>query len=240
MGTKGGDRNRIIWRQRRDAWFAEHSVCERDGCNSTDRCKIVWNGKGPKPFRSMTEVFRAADPRRTDVLADCITLCYTHWLETYPRNVHGGGAVGIHGCKCTPCKERRLEYSRIWGREQTRLWRERRDKIIDKGLPVQKRRISKRNNVWNKSEEGRAHQRDIRRTMRDEWLATQVCALCGATKGLRCTWLERPGPLRSTGMIWAYGKDGRLEYLQKCHTLCVSCLRTTTSRTGEKKKEKGT
>lgn len=237
MPRSGGQVNRDIWNQRRDAWFAQHSTCVE--CGSTKELRIVWNGSGPKPFKSMTEAFRTAEPRRSTLLADCVSKCYQCWLKTYPRNTHGGGAAGIAGCKCGPCVARHNEYARNWGREKTRQWHERRDKLIDKGLPTLARRVSRTHNEWNKTDEGRKQISITRRQRREDWLAGRTCTLCGATKNLRCTWITYPGPLRSTGQIWTHGLARREEYLQKCHTLCVPCLRTTTGQMWKKEKHDG-
>ena len=35
-----------------------------------------------------------------------------------PRNEHGGGASGIRGCKCIPCRDKYNEHHRKWNRRK--------------------------------------------------------------------------------------------------------------------------
>lgn len=233
MSTRGGESNGRLWQRRRDAWFAEHPVC---ACGSSDRLKLVWNGEGPKPFRSMLEVFRAAVGRQPPILAQCIPQCYTCWVATRRRNEHGGGKTGIAKCKCDLCRQRRAAFSREWGLQQTALWQERRDRFREKGVPIPVRRASKDNNTWNRSEKGITYKKNRRSRLRDTWLEGRRCVSCGGTNRLAATWIEWPGPFVSTGQIWTYGAAKRAELLEKCHTLCVSCLRTTGNQRNKEKK----
>lgn len=227
MPTKGGARNKRIWEERRETWFAEHPACFQ--CGSSEQLRIHWNGDGPKPRRSMLEAFRLKEPRRSEILADCVAICRKCWLPTQLRNEHGGGRTGISGCRCDLCLPLRQAVAREWNQRQTEKWQQRRQLALKRGVPIPQRTVSKQNNAWNRSEEGVAAKRTKRQRARDEWLAGKVCAICGGDYKLRTTWIKRPGPLRTTSEIWAFGDERRTEYLELCHTLCVSCLRITTS-----------
>lgn len=233
MATRDGERNRIRWQARRDAWFAQHPACFQ--CGSTENLRIHWNGEGPKPRRSMLEAFRLREPDRSQLLADCVAICYTCWRLTQLRNIHGGGKTGISGCNCGLCLPLRRASSREYGRRQTAIWQQRRAAAVEKGLPVPKRHKGWDNNAWGRTQAAVDHKRTKRQEARDAWMKGKSCVICGGGNDLRTTWIERPGPLRSTSEIWAYGIDKRDEYLEKCHTLCVSCLRTSTNG---RKKEK--
>lgn len=235
MGTKEGDRNRMIWKVRRDMWLAERPDCADCGTPLTGQWKMKWRGEGPKPAASMLELFRYAEPRRTPLLAQCVGLCRDCWLASLPRNEHGAGVVGINGCDCEPCRERRLAYARDRRHEAADQRQQRRSTIIAKGLVPPKSRMSKHHNDWNRSQAGRDHSREQRKRVRREWAAGRVCAHCGSDQNLRCTWKVHPGPLKSTNRIWAYGAAKRAELLQECHTLCVSCLYASF---GQREKEK--
>jgi len=235
--VRDADRNRQRWRQRRNEWDAAHPICA--DCSNTTNLKVVWRGEGPKPFRSMLEAFRCNQEYRDRILAQCVNLCYTCWLATRTRNPHGGGAAGIAHCKCAPCVDKRREYNRISGRARHKRLQERRERLIEKGVepgPYRKAKKDRNSNAWSKTEPGREWRHSRRHDAKQAWLAGRTCVECGTADKIRCTWIDPPGPLPSTARIWACGKKMQAKYLEKCHTLCVCCLRTrswTTRREGQ-------
>lgn len=223
MPSERSQQNKAKWGPRRDAWFAAHPNCST--CGGTEGLRIVWNGPGPKPYKSMLEAFRVKEPRRSELLAHCVPICHACWLLTRKRNEHGGGVTGVSGCKCDLCRPLQLASARKWSRKQTQVWDQRRAWALEQGLPVPRRVQNKNNNTWNMSPAGVEHKRTQRHTARDTYMAGKTCAICGGDYMLQVTWKEYPGPLRSSGDIWGLGAARRAEYLEKCHILCISCLR---------------
>jgi hypothetical protein len=231
MSSADSVRRRAAWKQRQAEWFAEHPCRE---CGSGDNLKTLWNGpKETQPLRSMTDTFRLGVVRREELLTNCYTLCYECWKLTLKRNGHGGGKTGIATCDCVPCVTVRRAYYNSQGRIQTERLRQRREKLIELGLPT--KGVGWDNN-WNNSEQGKAHKRHRRTQLKNEWLEGRECVTCGADdRQLVPVWKEYPGPLGSTSEIWAHGQPKRDELLEKCQTQCVSCSRYASE---ERRREK--
>lgn len=103
-------RGRILGR--RDAFIASRGSCEQ--CENTEGLMVAWRDHDDRdrPVRSMWHLWNRSEKSREPWGELLIVLCPDH-LRVHKSGVtHGGGAKGVRGCKCGPCRTRYREYFR--------------------------------------------------------------------------------------------------------------------------------
>jgi hypothetical protein len=227
---------RARWRAREEKFYEQHPTCGKCG-GVEGGLRIHWAGEGPKPFTAMTEAFRTNSTRRVEILAQCIAICKNCWQLTLKRNEHGGGKKGIIGCGCTQCVAVRRRSAQEWERNMAARRQERRRRLKEIGAAVPPVRAQRRPGYkFVRTPEAALVIEGRRQQRKADWMAGRTCVHCGTEDALVTTWINPPGPMASTGTIWSYSDKRRAELLKKCHTMCVSCLRST--RSGKKKENK--
>lgn len=211
-------------------WLAEQGTCAR--CGGTEGLRIMWNGEGKCPLRSISYIFMYSADLRAKVLPQCIAGCHTCWRKSRGFNTHGGGKTGVSGCKCELCLEVRRTTTRERQREFAEINRRRREVLRERGLPDSAMVVAGTNR-WNLSKTGQEHKLRQRQLRRTEWVGDRTCVDCGGDQSLAAGWKVLPGPLATTGTIWFYSKQRRRELLALCVVRCRKCNRRHYQRARE-------
>lgn len=99
-------------RRREVEYVQAHGPCER--CGATVGLDVYWRDPADrKVYGNIQQFWLSSAEVRAGLEDKVIVLCAEHMRVHKGGLEHGGGAAGIKGCACEPCKDRRREYVKL-------------------------------------------------------------------------------------------------------------------------------